>query len=71
MAAEVNTGSAGSAGSAIKLVHYDRSHGYGAYPVKKFGPENAKKVCAYHASYPEYSVTLRIWQPVSAWLRSM
>ncbi len=57
MAAEIRTGSAGSAGSEIRLVHYDRTNGYGSYPVAKFGPENAKKVCAYHASYPEYSVT--------------
>ena len=41
----------------FKAVHYERKTGPGLYPVKRFGPENAKKVRAFHASFPEYSVT--------------
>ena len=41
----------------FKAVHYERKTGPDLYPVKRFGPENAKKVRAFHASFPEYSVT--------------
>ena len=41
----------------FKAVHYERKKGPGLYPVSRFGPENAKKVRAFHASFPEYSVT--------------
>ena len=41
----------------FKAVHYERKTGPGLYPVKRFGPENAKKVRAFHTSFPEYSVT--------------
>ncbi|MBE5967809.1 MAG: diaminopropionate ammonia-lyase [Lachnospiraceae bacterium] len=40
----------------FKAVHYNRRAG-DLYPVKRFGYENAKKVIAYHKSFPEYSVT--------------
>lgn len=41
----------------FKAVHYERKTGPGLYPVGRFGPENAKKVRAFHASFPEYAVT--------------
>ena len=41
----------------FKAVHYERKTGPDLYPIKRFGPENAKKVRAFHASFPEYSVT--------------
>lgn len=41
----------------IKSIHYSRKTGRDLYPVTKFGVENAKKVRAYHASFPEYKVT--------------
>lgn len=41
----------------FKAVHYKRKTGPGLYPVGRFGPENAKKVRAFHASFPEYAVT--------------
>ena len=41
----------------FKAVHYERKTGPDLYPVKRFGLENAKKVRAFHASFPEYSVT--------------
>lgn len=41
----------------FKAVHYERKTGPGLYPVERFGPENAKKVRAFHASFPEYAVT--------------
>ena len=41
----------------FKAVHYERKVGLKLYPVKRFGPENAKKVRAFHASFPEYSIT--------------
>ena len=41
----------------FKAVHYERKTGQDLYPVKRFGPENAKKVRSFHASFPEYTVT--------------
>lgn len=41
----------------FKAVHYARRTDTDRYPVKRFGPENAKKVRAFHASFPEYQVT--------------
>lgn len=41
----------------FKAVHYTRRTDTDRYPVKRFGPENAKKVRAFHASFPEYQVT--------------
>lgn len=41
----------------FKAVHYERNHGQPTCPVKDFGWENAKKVHAFHKSFPEYSVT--------------
>lgn len=41
---------------SFKAVHYDRKVS-NLYPVKRFGYENAKKVIAYHKSFPEYSIT--------------
>lgn len=41
----------------FKAVHYERKTGPDLYPVKRFGPENAKKVRSFHASFPEYTVT--------------
>ncbi|QAT48685.1 diaminopropionate ammonia-lyase [Caproiciproducens sp. NJN-50] len=41
----------------FKSVHYERKAGSGLYPVKRFGPEQAKKVHAFHESFPEYSMT--------------
>ena len=43
----------------VKVVHYDRKERKSAnpYPVARFGYENAKKVRAYHASFPEYRET--------------
>ena len=41
----------------FKAVHYERKTSPDLYPVKRFGPENAKKVRAFHASFPEYTVT--------------
>lgn len=41
----------------FKSVHYGRKVGSGLYPVKRFGPEQAKKVHAFHESFPEYSMT--------------
>ena len=41
----------------FKAVHYERKTGPDLYPVKRFGPENAKKARAFHASFPEYTVT--------------
>jgi diaminopropionate ammonia-lyase len=41
----------------FQAVHYERKKGKDLYPVKRFGYENAKKVNAFHASFPEYSVT--------------
>ena len=41
----------------IKSIHYSRKTGRDLYPVTKFGVEEAKKVRAYHASFPEYKVT--------------
>ena len=40
----------------IKAVHFERKKG-NLSDVKRFGPENAKKVSAFHKSFPEYSVT--------------
>lgn len=40
----------------FKAVHYNRKQG-NLYPVKRFGYENAKKVAAFHKSFPEYSIT--------------
>ena len=40
----------------IKAVHYERKSG-NLSSVKRFGPENAKKVSAFHKSFPEYTVT--------------
>lgn len=41
----------------FKAVHYDRNDKKELYSVKRFGFENAKKVNAFHKSFPEYSVT--------------
>ena len=41
----------------FKAVHYERKTSPDLYPVKRFGPENAKKVRSFHASFPEYTVT--------------
>jgi diaminopropionate ammonia-lyase len=41
----------------FKAVHYERKTGKDLYSVKRFGYEEAKKVNAFHASFPEYSVT--------------
>lgn len=41
----------------FKSIHYERKTGAGLYSVKSFGLENAKKVCAFHASFPEYAPT--------------
>lgn len=40
----------------FKAVHYNRKKD-NLYPVKQFGYENAKKVNAFHKSFPEYSIT--------------
>ena len=40
----------------IKAVHFERKK-ENLSDVKRFGPENAKKVSAFHKSFPEYSVT--------------
>ncbi|WP_461206860.1 diaminopropionate ammonia-lyase [Clostridium sp. DL1XJH146] len=40
----------------MKIVHYDRSD-KDEYSVKAFGVERAKKVNAFHKSFPDYSVT--------------
>lgn len=40
----------------IKSIHFERKTS-GLSDVKRFGPENAKKVSAFHKSFPEYSVT--------------
>ena len=42
---------------SFKAVHYDRKTGDGLYSVKRFGYENAKKVNAFHKSFPEYTET--------------
>ena len=42
---------------SFKAVHYDRKTGDGLYSVKRFGYENAKKVSAFHKSFPEYTET--------------
>ena len=39
---------------AVSLKHDDKEN---LYDVKRFGYENAKKVNAFHRSFPEYSVT--------------
>lgn len=41
----------------FKSVHYERKLGNGLYPVKRFSLEQAKKVHAFHKSFPEYSIT--------------
>lgn len=41
----------------FKLVHFERKKGGALYSVKRFGVENAKKVNAFHKSFPEYAVT--------------
>ena len=41
----------------FKSVHYERRANPDSYPVKEYGFENAKKVQAFHESFPEYSVT--------------
>ena len=41
----------------FKAVHYERKTGEELYPVKRFGPENARRARAYHRSFPEYSET--------------
>ena len=41
----------------FKSVHFDRKTGENLYSVKRFGPENAMKVNAFHKSFPEYSET--------------
>lgn len=38
-------------------VHFERKTGDGLSSVKRYGYENAKKVNAFHRSFPEYSVT--------------
>lgn len=40
----------------FKAIHYNRKKG-ALYPVKQFGYENAKKVIAFHRSFPEYKIT--------------
>jgi diaminopropionate ammonia-lyase len=40
----------------IKLIHHEIAEN-NKYDIKRFGAENAKKVRAYHSSFPEYSVT--------------
>ena len=42
---------------SFKCVHFDRKTGGGLSDVKQFGVENAKKVNAFHKSFPEYSET--------------
>lgn len=41
----------------FKLEHLCRKAGKELYPVKKFGVENAKRVRAFHSSFPEYKPT--------------
>lgn len=41
----------------FKLVHFERKKGGALYSVKRFGVENAKRVNAFHKSFPEYAVT--------------
>ncbi len=41
----------------FKAIHYDRKVDIDLYSVKRFGPENTKKVLEFHRSFPEYSVT--------------
>lgn len=41
---------------SIRSVHYDREHRE-RIPVSQFGVENARRVQAFHRSFPEYSVT--------------
>lgn len=41
----------------FKSVHYERCKETPGYPVTDFGYENAKKVHAFHKSFPEYAVT--------------
>ena len=41
----------------FKAVSLERKAGQPLYDVKRFGLENAKKVSAFHRSFPEYAVT--------------
>ena len=41
----------------FKAVSLNHEEGQALYDVKRFGLENAKKVNAFHRSFPEYSVT--------------
>ena len=43
--------------SRIQAVHFERKNDPGLYPVDRFGPANAKKVRAFHQSFPEYKET--------------
>lgn len=42
---------------SIKAVHYDQGQRSGKCSIKRFGLEHAKKIHAFHMSFPEYSVT--------------
>lgn len=41
----------------IKLVQKHHQSQYGAVDTKAYGYEQAKNVCAFHSSFPEYSIT--------------
>ena len=38
----------------MEMVHIDHSGKKELSPTKRFGEDNAKKVLAYHSSFPEY-----------------
>lgn len=43
--------------SPVQLVRFPSAAGQAPYPVRRFGPEQAEKVHAFHASFPEYAPT--------------
>lgn len=47
----------------FKLVHYGRKTGNSLCPVKRFGPENAKKVLSFLSGFPEYAPTPLVGLP--------
>lgn len=49
-----------------KLVHYGRKTGNSLCPVKRFGPENAKKVVSFLSGFPEYAATPLVGLPALA-----
>lgn len=41
----------------FQLVRFPAAAGNAPYPVRRFGPEQAEKIHAFHASFPEYAPT--------------